>query len=151
MNRIEITLERIDLPDWLEEYRAFLYRLLDQLGISNWEVSVLLCDGEMIRRLNSSYRNKNEVTDVLSFPQGGDGQDVPGDAEYPAGDIVIAVDRIAEQAADFGVSFFEELYRMSVHGMLHLAGDHHDTTDADEPMLKKQEEILSKLMGEEED
>ena len=149
MNNIEITLERIDFPDWIESYRSYLYRLLDYLKISNWEISVLLCDGQMIKRLNKSYRNRDEVTDVLSFPQA-EGDDIPaGDGPVPAGDIVIAVDRIEEQAREFGVSFIDELYRMSVHGVLHLAGHHHLTSDTEEPMLKLQEEILQQLSKEE--
>ncbi|WP_319561194.1 rRNA maturation RNase YbeY [Marispirochaeta sp.] len=149
MNRIEITLERIEFPDWIEEYRTFVSRVLDYLNIDNWEISVLLCDGEMIRRLNKSYRNKNEVTDVLSFPQG-DGETAPGgEGPVPAGDIVIALDRITEQAAEYGVEFVEELYRMSIHGILHLAGHHHSGTSESEPMLQLQEKILTHLMGEE--
>ena len=68
---------------------------------------------------------------------------------WPAGDVVIAVDRIASQAEEFGVSFTEELYRMSIHGVLHLMGRHHESTDEEEPMLKFQEELLSRLMGAE--
>lgn len=148
MNRIEITLERIEFPDWIEEYRAFLSRILEYMNIDNWEISVLLCDGEMIRRLNKSYRNKNEVTDVLSFPQG-DSAIVPGgEGPVPAGDIVIALDRIDEQASEYGVCFVEELYRMSIHGILHLAGHHHAGTSDSEPMLQLQERILADLMGE---
>lgn len=149
MNRIEITLEAIDFPGWLEEYRGFIARLLEELDIDNWEISILLCDGEMIRRLNSSYRNKNEVTDVLTFPQLEGKARPEGNEPVPAGDIVIAVDRIAAQAEEFGVTFEEELQRMSIHGVLHLSGRHHDSTDEDEPMLKLQEEILSRLRGEE--
>ena len=149
MNRIEITLERIELPDWIEEYRGFISRVLDYLKIDNWEISVLLCDGEMIKHLNKSYRNKNEVTDVLSFPQGDSEIASGGEGPVPAGDIVIAVDRIEEQAMEYGVSFTEELYRMSIHGVLHLAGHHHESSSESEPMLKLQEKILSRLMGEE--
>ncbi len=149
MNNIEITLERIELPDWMDSYREFISLLLDHLSIDNWEISVLLCDGEMIRKLNKSYRNRDEVTDVLSFPQV-EGNEIPASkGPIPAGDIVIAVDRIETQAKEFGVTFMEELYRMTIHGVLHLAGHHHASSDADEPMLKLQEEIL-KSFGEKE-
>lgn len=148
MNSIEITLERIDLPEWLGEYREFIDRLLKHLSIDNWEISILLCDGEMIRTLNASYRNKDEVTDVLSFPQGEGETPEGGEGLIPAGDIVIAVDRIEDQAAEFGVPFWQELYRMTVHGILHLAGHSHASTDEDEPMLKLQEKIVSELTGE---
>ncbi len=142
MNSIEITLERVELPEWMDAYREFISLLLDHLSIDNWEISVLLCDGEMIRKLNKSYRNRDEVTDVLSFPQA-EGNEIPSSGgPVPAGDIVIAVDRIEKQAEEFGVSFMEELYRMTIHGVLHLAGHHHESSDMDEPMLMLQEEIL---------
>lgn len=148
MNSIEITLERIELPPWLEEYRGVVDRLLSQLSIDNWEISILLCDGEMIRTLNASYRNKDEVTDVLSFPQGEGETPDEHHGLIPAGDIVIALDRIEAQADEFGVPFMQELYRMTVHGVLHLAGHHHESTDENEPMLKLQEEIVSALTGD---
>ena len=148
MNSIEITLERIELPGWLGEYRRFIERLLRHISIDNWEISILLCDGEMIRTLNASYRNKDEVTDVLSFPQSEGENPDRGQELFPAGDIVIAIDRIEEQAGEFGVPFMQELYRMTVHGILHLAGHRHASTDEDEPMLKLQEKIVSELTGE---
>jgi probable rRNA maturation factor len=112
------------------------------------EVSVLLCGSATIRALNERYRGIAAPTDVLSFAQ--------MEAEWPtavpgqsAGDVVIATDVAARQAAARGESPERELYRLLLHGMLHLMGmDHADPPREHEPMLTLQEQTLHDLLGE---
>jgi probable rRNA maturation factor len=112
---------------------------------------VLLCGNRYIKSLNAQYRNKDEPTDVLSFPQP-DHSNWSGAAGaqecFIAGDIVISLDALEENARFFKVSPDEELRRLLVHGILHLSGEDHATNKAGEPMLKTQEEILVALAGE---
>ena len=111
------------------------------------EVSVLLCDGAAIRRLNRRYRGRDAPTDVLSFGQL-EGAAVPAAAGL-AGDVVIAVDVAARQAAARGEAPERELRRLLLHGMLHLLGmDHADPPAEDEPMLSLQERMLADLQEE---
>ena len=120
------------------------------------EVSVLLCDAAEIRDLNASYRGIDAPTDVLSFGQfeeaarsrdtGSDGW--PALSHRVAGDVVIAVDVAARQAAARGEPLERELCRLLVHGMLHLVGmDHADPPADDEPMLTLQERMLAELQS----
>ena len=144
MNRVFFRAEELPLPSWTVAAENFVKKVLDKLGRKNWEVSVLFCNNSYIRSLNAQYRSKDEPTDVLSFPLG---ERSPG-GRYVAGDIVVSLDALEENARFFRVSPDEELRRLLVHGILHLCGEDHRTNKAKEPMLQTQEEILASLAGE---
>jgi len=139
MNKVFFSSEGIDLPPWTKAAENFVKSVLKTLGLNNWELSILFCDNSHIRNLNAKFRNKNEATDVLSFPLGEKG---PA-RRFLAGDIVISLDALEENTRFFKVSSDEELRRLLVHGMLHLCGNDHATNDAEEPMLVNQEKILA--------
>ncbi|MCL2472574.1 MAG: rRNA maturation RNase YbeY [Treponema sp.] len=141
MNHVEFRCEDVPLPPWTKAAGSFVNRVLDALGLKNWELSVLLCGNRYIKSLNGQYRHKDEATDVLSFPLG---ETTPA-GRYLAGDIVVSLDALEENARFFNVSADEELRRLLIHGILHLTGEDHDTNDPGEPMLKTQEEILSRV------
>jgi probable rRNA maturation factor len=106
---------------------------------------VLLCDNAYIRDLNFRYRNRDEPTDVLSFALG---ETVPGGAgeeRYLPGDIVLSLQARGENTEYFKVSEDEELRRLLIHGILHLNGMDHGSNEAEEPMLRLQEQILTEL------
>lgn len=105
------------------------------------ELSILLTDSESVRQLNRTYRNRDEATDVLSFP-GGDA--MPG-AEHYLGDVAIAVPVARSQAAQAGHELQAELALLTVHGVLHLLGHDHTARDEKERMWQAQKELLSQL------
>jgi probable rRNA maturation factor len=118
---------------------------LDELGAAGRtsEVSVLFTDDARIRELNRDWRGKDGATNVLSFPA----FDVaPGDALPPMlGDIVIANETVAREAALEGKPFDHHLTHLVVHGFLHLLGhDHVDEHEA-EAMEALERRILSRL------
>lgn len=106
-------------------------------------VSLLLTGNENIRVVNRDYRGKDKETDVISFAY----LEVEEEDFSPyitLGDIVISLERVEEQAKDYGHSFRREFYYVLTHGILHLLGyDHIEEEDKIE-MRKKEEEILSK-------
>lgn len=114
------------------------------------EVSLTLCDGEYIRALNAEYRGKDAATDVLSFPLfEEDEPSLAGEDLLPLGDIVINVDRAAEQARELGHTTLREIAFLSVHSTLHLLGYDHERGEAeDEDMCRRQREIISKIEDE---
>jgi probable rRNA maturation factor len=154
MNTIDISCERIEVPEWIEGLRAFVQKILELLNIDKWEVSFLLCDDYFMRELNLQYRDIDEPTDVLSFAIHADRtQDgFSGTGTYDtiiAGDVVISLDTWERQSAELGIDPEEELKRLVVHGILHLTGMNHETKDIEkEAMLQKQDEILRLLTGE---
>ncbi len=111
------------------------------------EVSVTLCDNEVIRSLNKTYRQKDSATDVLSFPmyEADELAALKNCGEcIPLGDIVISRERAAEQAKELGNSFLREVAFLSVHSTLHLLGyDHERSPREDELMCQKQRKIIT--------
>ncbi|NOT33561.1 MAG: rRNA maturation RNase YbeY [Candidatus Eisenbacteria bacterium] len=92
-------------------------------GLKPGEIAIVLSDDEELRVLNRRWRGIDRATDVLSF---GYDEQPPERGRRVQGDLVISMDRMAEQAKRYRVSPGEELTRLVVHGALHLAGhDHH--------------------------
>jgi len=108
----------------------------------NTGISLHLVGNRTITRLNGIYRGKNVPTDVLSFAID-DGEIFFKTEEK--GDIFISIPQIKKQAKEYKVDFEEELYKMMVHGILHLFGyDHIKESDA-KKMIPLQEKILKKI------
>jgi len=147
MNNVEINAEEVPLPPWSEAMSGFALKVLDEIKRENWELSILLCGNKTITELNSRYRNIAEPTDILSFILGETVQDGENTV-YVAGDIVISLETLRENAGYFKIPEDEELRRLVIHGILHLDGMDHNTNDKDEPMLALQEEILNRLKDE---
>ncbi len=103
--------------------------------VAGGPVEAVLTDDSEVRRLNSAYRGRDRNTDVLSFSFLGDPAGRPGGGnvlppptlEAPAGELYISLQRAAAQAEERGVTVEEELARLLVHGLLHLAGFDHRT------------------------
>ena len=116
--------------------------ILEALGETEAELSVLLVTDESIRELNRDYRGVDRATDVLSFPQREPGgRSTPGDLEV-LGDVVISVETAARQAAEHSCTLLDEVNRLLVHGVLHLVGFDHGTDAEDAEMEARVEEIL---------
>jgi len=147
MNHVTVNAEEVVLPNWSGSMRCFALKVLEEIKRDNWELSILLCGDKTITALNSQYRNKSEPTDILSFNLGDTVQEC-GKTVYLPGDLVISLDTLRENARYFDVNEDEELRRLLIHGILHLDGMDHETTDKEEPMLAFQEEILNKLKNE---
>lgn len=113
------------------------------------EVSVTFCDNEYIRKLNNEHRNKDRATDVLSFPMYDFDEAEPElnpDGTVTLGDIVISLERAAEQAAELGHSLEREVAFLVIHSTLHLLGyDHERSKDDDEAQCLAQREIIEML------
>jgi probable rRNA maturation factor len=104
------------------------------------EVSIHLCDDRFIRALNLQWRNRDESTNVLSFP-------APGDATAATslGDIVIAYETTAREAKDEGKSFKDHFTHLLVHGFLHLVGYDHQSEAEAAAMERLERDILAAL------
>lgn len=152
----------IDNRQSVMEIRDEVYELLEQIvkrsveseGLEQGiEVSIILIDNEQIKELNKNFRGIDRETDVLSFPaiDYQDDEDEPADninmdtGDLILGDIAISVEKAAEQAQDYGHSFYREMGFLTAHGMFHLLGyDHEDEQEA-VVMHQKEEAVLSSL------
>lgn len=118
---------------------------VDELDAERCEVSVTFVEPEEIRQLNREYRNVDRVTDVLSFPQFADLEEVPEVGEICLGDVVICKERAAEQAEEFGHSFEREIIYLFVHSILHLLGYDHEEDEDKKQMRAREEEVMDHM------
>lgn len=136
------------------EYETLIDRVLEEcfhtegLDDFNIYISVTLTNPENIRKLNNEYRNIDKETDVLSFPMFEKSEILnlkKIEYEEALGDIIISVDRVKEQAIEYGHSFERELSYMIVHGFYHLMGEDHIKEEDKKIMREKEEKVLEKL------
>jgi probable rRNA maturation factor len=113
----------------------FLNRARLSVGLAG-EVDVLLTSDAEIKRLNKAFRNKNKPTDILSFP-------ASAEAEGLAGDLAISLETAARQAGEHGHTLRDELRILLLHGLLHLAGEDHET---DSGQMADREQALRKQL-----
>ena len=114
-----------------------------------WEISLTFVDDYEIQELNRDYREKDEPTDVLSFPISdklGEFETDKEDDTKILGDVVISLERARRQAEEYGHSLEREVGFLTVHSVLHILGYDHETSKEDEQaMFQKQEAVLSSL------
>lgn len=109
------------------------------------EISLTLVSLDEIRELNRDYRDVDRETDVLSFPQFEDVEDMPEFGELCLGDVVICLDKVEEQAKEFGHSFERELIYLFVHSMLHLLGYDHMEEEEKAAMRQREEAVMNAI------
>ena len=121
-------------------------RACEMAGVSGTSMSVILTDDDRITAINKRYRNRNRPTDVISF--------VYSEAPLPSvhgipetlGYIYISLERAERQAERYDAGPAEELLRLLVHGILHLAGYDHERSKLDETIMREKEiEMLRPL------
>lgn len=112
-----------------------------------YEVSITLVDNTAIAALNREYRGVDAATDVLSFAmmEGEEFLDLNEDGEAIMGDIIISMEKVADQAEEYGHSIEREFAFLVVHGTLHLLGYTHDGQRDTKRMRQREEEILEGL------
>ena len=114
------------------------------------EIGVTVVDADEIRALNRDYRGNDSVTDILSFPQYDDMDELAEDLtdeEITAliGDVVICYDRVLSQAEEFGTGVTREFVYLFTHSILHLMGYDHMEDDERRVMRAREEEILDSI------
>ena len=114
-------------------------------------VTVTFTTPEEIQKINKEYRNIDKATDVLSFPMFEKeelDEKIKNDdfvCEDILGDIIISIEKVKEQAIEYGHSFERELSYMLVHGLYHLMGYDHIEEKDKKIMRPKEEKILNEL------
>ena len=128
------------------------FKLEDESIISNWigaviksedckegAINYIFCDDEYLHKLNVEFLSHDTLTDIISFDYSV-GKELHGD-------IFISIDRVRDNAKDFGVDFSQELHRVIVHGILHYC-DYKDKTEDDaKQMREKENHYLKQLVG----
>ncbi len=103
--------------------------------IVDGEICIIFIDDEYCKNLNKKYLEHDYATDVISFP-------LESGEHLLEGEVYINVDQAQKQASHYNVDVEEELWRLIIHGTLHLLGDNDSTSSERESMRKKENEYL---------
>lgn len=118
-----------------EKVKNWIVRVVKSQGKRVGEINYLFCDDAYLINVNRTYLNHDTYTDIITFDY------VAGN--IISGDIMISVDRVAENAQLFNTSFEHELHRVIIHGVLHLLGQGDKSEAESKEMRKREEESLA--------
>ena len=127
---------------------ANLCVLAENLDQERVEISVSFVGEEEIHDLNKLFRNVDHVTDVLSFPQYDNMEELPEEGIICLGDVVICSEQTLIQADELGHSPEREILYLFVHSLFHLMGYDHMDDEEKTDMREKEEAIMTKLGAE---
>ena len=102
------------------------------------EINYIFCSDEYLHQINVDYLNHDTYTDIITF-------DNSEEADKLESDIFISIDRVKDNSKEYSKSFNRELYRVMIHGVLHLLGFHDHTDEEKKEMREKEEACLSLL------
>lgn len=130
---------------WSQEAVGLVQRAaqaaLEACGEPDARLCVLLTDDAAVQKLNAQFRAKDKPTNVLSFPA----PEIPGDPAPQLGDLALAGETCAREAAEEDKTLPDHLSHLVVHGVLHLCGYDHETPEEAEEMEDFEREILCTL------
>lgn len=107
---------------------AWIRRTVREEGFRTGNISVVFCSDEAILRINREFLKHDYFTDIITFDYSDPQQGIL------SGDLMISVDTVRTNAEKFGVPFTDELHRVIIHGVLHLAG-HGDKLPGEEEKM----------------
>ena len=113
----------------------WLTNSVNSLDYSIGELSFVFCSDDYLRKLNIKHLNQDYFTDVITFDYSKEMSLI--------GDVFISTERVKENAKLFNVSFNEELFRVIIHGVLHLCGFKDKTKEEKAEMRSKENDFLS--------
>lgn len=118
------------------KFADWISRLVNSENCDYSQLDFIFCDDEYLLKINQDYLNHDTYTDIITFPY----EDLNG----LAGDIFISVQRVGENAVDYGVDFDAELKRVMAHGVLHLIG-YGDKSEEETLLMRFKEDEKIKL------
>ncbi len=149
-------IEYVDIEE-KREYEQIIEKVIrkcyetENLDKSKLYISVTLTNPTNIKNINKQYRNIDKETDVLSFPMfekeelSNKIKNRDYENEDILGDIIISIQKVEQQAIEYGHSFERELSYMIVHGFYHLMGEDHIEEKDKIIMREKEEKVLNSL------
>ncbi len=130
--------------------RKFSSRRLKQVALAvlqlteqqDAELSLAMIGNAAMQELNARYRHKNYPTDVLSFPSA---KNLPTEARL-LGDVVISVEKAAEQAKERRRTLDQEMATLLIHGIVHLLGYDHERSAKDARVMTRIEKKIARQL-----
>lgn len=119
-----------------QAFSDWLSAVIESENKSEGEINYIFCDDEYLHKINVEYLDHDTLTDIISFDYSV-GNELNGD-------IFVSIERVADNAKDFNVSFAEELKRVLSHGILHYCG-YKDKTEEEAQLMRSKEEEKMKI------
>ncbi|NRB83862.1 MAG: rRNA maturation RNase YbeY [Winogradskyella sp.] len=114
-----------------EEVKSWISKVILEEKCNEGDINYIFCSDEYLHKINVKFLNHDTLTDIISFDYS-IGKELHGD-------IYISVDRVTENASDYGINFIDELDRVIIHGILHYCG-YKDKTNDDELLMRSKED-----------
>jgi len=121
-----------------EEAKRLIHYIVQQEKKKLGEINVIFTSNENILEINKAYLSHNYYTDVITF--GSNYKD------YISGDIYISIDQVINNSERYKTQRVEELFRVIIHGVLHLVG-YDDIRTMDKSSMKEKEEVYLKTLS----
>lgn len=106
-------------------------------GKNTDEISYIFCDDEKILEINKEYLKHDYYTDIITFDY--------SEGEKISGDIFISIDTVKSNSQMYTTDYQDELYRVIIHGVLHLCGLD-DSSEAEQKIMREAEDNALKLL-----
>jgi len=129
--------EDVELKVNSSELSSWVNNAIDSLGFEVGDLNVIFCSDEHLKEINIKYLNHDYYTDIITFDY----------SKKPVinGDLFISTDRVEENASINKVKFMIELYRVIIHGVLHLCG-FNDKTPEEKKKIREKENLFLSLI-----
>lgn len=111
--------------------------VIDSESFKEGDINVIFCSDDYLLEMNKQYLQHDYFTDIITFDY--------TDDKVISGDLFISLDRIKENADEFADDYVQEIYRVVIHGVLHLCGYKDHSAEEKEEMRSKENHYLSKL------
>jgi len=141
---IEIAIRAVGVKVSMGRVKKTAQRILKFLNQDRAELSLALVGNREIHELNLRYRNKDEPTDVLSFPL----WEKPPTGTQILGDVVISIEQAEKQARKRKRTLEEELETLLIHGILHLLGYDHERSRREAKIMREMEKKIHRALCE---
>jgi probable rRNA maturation factor len=126
------------------QYKRIACAILELLGKDKAELSLALVGNAEMQRLNAKYRQMNYPTDVLSFAAD---KNLPVETHL-LGDVIISVEKAAQQAKERRRTLDEEMITLLIHGIVHLMGYDHERSSKDARVMGRLEKKIHRQLCE---
>lgn len=117
-------------------FSQWIESLVSNHNFAVGDVTYVFCDDVCLHEMNVQYLNHDTLTDIITFDYSED--------NCISGDLFISIERVRDNANDFGLDFRDELLRVMSHGVFHLMG-FNDKNESDSLMMRKLEDEAIKL------
>jgi probable rRNA maturation factor len=126
-----------ELPD-KKDTTTWIQQVITQEGAQLVHLSFIFCSDTYLHAQNVQYLQHDTLTDVITFSYS-------EDQHHIEGEVYISIDRVQDNAATYGVEFWQELYRVMIHGVLHLLGYGDKTAEQQSQMREKEDFYIAAI------